>query len=229
MTGSARRALLVVVLLTLAATGKAAAAAGSAFDTGMLALMRGDYAEAYCQWKPLAERGHTEAQYHLGWLYANGNGLAVDIGQALMWWRKAADKGYADAQFAVALAYTTGEGIGADLDTAVDWYLVAARQGHQDARDILVRLNGDASVDLLQRHPEIASEPWFGWEATVQGERINLRGGPGTGHKVVGQIEKDARVRVIGSRDDWLMVVVPGSGDGQIAWIYKSLVSGPGS
>ena len=46
----------------------------------------GDYAEAYCLWRPLAEQGYAEAQYHLGWLYANGNGLAVDIDRALGFW-----------------------------------------------------------------------------------------------------------------------------------------------
>jgi TPR repeat protein len=134
------------------------------FDSGTRALSEGNYAEAYCRWKPLAQAGHADAQYHLGWLYANGNGLAVDIDRALEWWGAAARQGHADAQFAVGLAHTTGEGIGKDLREAVVWYLSAARQGHQDARDILIRLNGDPAVQLLDWHPEIANEDWFGWE-----------------------------------------------------------------
>ena len=198
------------------------------FDTGMEALMAGNYAEAYCVWRPLAEQGYAEAQYHLGWLYANGNGLAVDIQQALAFWRMAAQQGHADAQFAIALALTTGEGLDRDLNAAVDWYLKAARQGHQDARDILIRLNGDRAIDLMASHPEVAAQGWFGWTAEVTGEHINVRGGPGTGHKVVARLEKGDRVRVIGRRDDWYMVILPGdidAGDENAAWIYKTLVS----
>ena len=111
-----------------------------------------------------------------------------------------------------------------DLNEAVNWYLAAAQRGHQDAREILVRLNGDPSVQLLDMHPEIARESWFGFEGTINGERINVRGGPGTEHPVVAQLDKGQQVRVIGRRGDWLMVVMPA--DGSIAWIYRALVSG---
>ena len=73
-------------------------AAAPSFDEGMQALGRGDYAIAYCHWLPLAKRGYAEAQYHVGWLYANGNGLAVDIKRALHWWMRAAEQGHTDAQ-----------------------------------------------------------------------------------------------------------------------------------
>ena len=194
------------------------------FDSGTRALSVGNYAEAYCRWKPLAQAGHADAQYHLGWLYANGNGLAIDIDRAIDWWGAAARQGHADAQFAVGLAHTTGEGIGKDLREAVAWYLSAARRGHQDARDILIRLNGDPAVQLLDWHPEVASEDWFGWDGEVTGDRINLRVGPGTGHKVLTLVAKGTEVRVVGSRDDWYMVMQPDAA-GKTAWIHKSLVS----
>lgn len=217
------RAGLAGILMALAGTagGTAQANAAREFDRGMQALTEGNYAEAYCLWKPLAAAGHGEAQYHLGWLYANGNGLAVDVATAIDWWQRAAEQGHADAQFAVALAYTTGEGVRKDLATALHWYLTAARQGHPDARDILVRLNGDPEVDLLERHPEIAQEPWFGWQGSIRRDRINARRGPGTEFEVVRQLDKEAPVRIIGQRDDWLMAVLD---NGETAWIYRPLV-----
>lgn len=218
-----KRATAGLALLLSGAVG----AAGQ-FDLGMTALTEGNYAEAYCRWKPLAERGHADAQYHLGWLYANGNGMAVDVAAALAWWGKAARQGHGDAQFAIGLAHTTGEGMEQDLDEAIRWYLAAARQGHQDAREILVRLNGDPGVDLLRNHPEIADESWFGWPARVIGERINVRAGPGTGHEVVAQLQKDQEVRVIGRRGDWLMLILPPVQEGRTAWVYKTLVSDSG-
>ena len=202
--------------------GSAANAAPSDLEVGLQALQRGDYAEAYCLWRPLADSGSAEAQYHIGWLYANGNGLAVDIDRAVALWMQAAGQGHADSQFAVGLAYTTGEGMRMDLDEAVNWYLMAARQGHQDARDILVRLNGDPEVELLQRHPELAGEAWFGWQARITRDRINVRRGPGTQHPVVTQLDEGANVRVIGQREDWYLVALE---DGATAWIYKVLVS----
>ena len=63
----------------------------------MNALLEGNFAEAYCKWKPLAQRGYAEAQYNLGWLYANGNGLNVDLQLAHHWWAAAARQGHADA------------------------------------------------------------------------------------------------------------------------------------
>lgn len=213
---------LLSVLSSTAGSGDAP----PAFVAGMDALRKGDYAEAYHRWVPLAERGYAEAEYHLGWLYANGNGLAVDIAKAMAWWQRAANQGHADAQFAVGLAYTTGEGIEKDLGRAVHWYLRAAHQGHQDAREILIRLNGDTGLDLLASHPEIAQESWFGWLANVEGDRINVRAGPGTRHDIVARLEKGSQVRVVGQRGQWLMVVLPEPGEqGDIAWIYQSLLS----
>ncbi|MCB1800487.1 MAG: SEL1-like repeat protein [Gammaproteobacteria bacterium] len=216
----------IVILLLLAGAARAGSQP-AAFESGMQALMQGNYAEAYCQWRPLADQGYAEAQYHVGWLYANGNGLAVDLSRALEFWTAAAEQGHADAQFAVGLAYTTGDGVDRDLNRAVDWYLKAARLGHQDARDILLRLNGDRTVNLFEDHPELAYESWFGWGAEVRGERINVRGGPGTSHKIVASLDKGSEVRVVGRRGDWYMVVLPGDGgDGdRVAWIFGSLLS----
>lgn len=44
----------------------------------------------YCS---AARRGHAQAQYQLGWLYANGRGLERDEDLAAAWFRKAAKKG----------------------------------------------------------------------------------------------------------------------------------------
>ena len=129
---------------------------------------------------------------------------------------------HADAKFAIGLAYTTGEGIGADLEEAVSWFLDAAEQGHQDARDILTRLNGDPDIDLLKLHPEIARADWFGWDAEVRRDGINVRSRPSTDSRVKTQLGKGAKVRVIGQRGDWYMIVLPRSGDQ--AWIYRNLL-----
>ena len=90
------------VLLLIPATLPA-----SDFNKGMEHMQNGDYARAYCLWEPLARLGHPDAQYHMGWLYANGHGLNVDVGTAVYWWQQAANNGYLDAQFSIGLAYIT--------------------------------------------------------------------------------------------------------------------------
>ena len=220
-----RTAALIGALLTMQSSN--AQGRPAAFEQGMQALKAGNYAEAYCLWRPLADQGHAEAQYHVGWLYANGNGLAVDIERALAFWGAAAKQGHADAQFAVALAYTTGEGMDKDLVRATDWYLEAARQGHEDAREILLRLNGEGAIDVFAHHPEVIHEDWFGWQARVKGRRINVRGGPGIGHPIVDHLDQDTRVRVVGRDGDWYRVILPSgasAGAHRQAWIYRNLL-----
>ncbi len=218
----------ITVLLFSLAPGWAAAEAPAAFEEGMAALLEGNFAEAYCHWKPLAALGHAESQYHLGWLYANGNGLNVDMQKAMDWWKAAAEQGHADAAFALGLDYTTGEGVARDLREAAQWLYQAATAGHADARDVLLRLAGDpASEDLFAALPQLALEPWFGWSAEVTGDRINVRAGPDKSHPIVGNLEHGQHVRVIGRRGNWLRVRLPATKEtdhGDFAWVYHSLL-----
>ncbi len=42
------------------------------FEVGVEAWGRGDYDRALREFRPLAEQGHTEAQFHLGIMYSQG-------------------------------------------------------------------------------------------------------------------------------------------------------------
>jgi TPR repeat protein len=50
--------------------------------------------------KASAEAGDADAQYTLGELYRNGQGVEQDFKEALKWYQKAADQGYAAAHMA---------------------------------------------------------------------------------------------------------------------------------
>ncbi|RMG36314.1 MAG: hypothetical protein D6720_05350 [Gammaproteobacteria bacterium] len=223
-----RSRLLVVALLLFLTSSWALAEAPAAFEEGMKALLKGNFAEAYCHWRPLAERGHAESQYHLGWLYANGNGMNVDVQQALRWWQAAAEQGHADAAFALGLDYMTGEGGERDMAKAAHWLYRAAAAGHADAREVLLRLAGDtATGDLLEMVPALAEAPWFGWLAEVRGDRVNVRAGPGKSHRIVGKLKRGQRVRVVGRRDNWLRIRLPAgqeTAQSPFAWVYHSLL-----
>ena len=119
---------LVVFSLSPLAVGGRLAAAGP--DEALEAYKRGDFAAAHELWLPRAVAGESEAQFRVGVLYDNGEGVDKDLQQALNWYQKAADGGYADAQYAIGIHHERGEGLPRDLAAAERWYLKAANQEH---------------------------------------------------------------------------------------------------
>ena len=62
------------------------------FEVGVEAWSRGKYGTAIKEFRPLAEKGHTEAQFYLGIMYSQGLGVPKDNVQAYMWHTLAADQ-----------------------------------------------------------------------------------------------------------------------------------------
>jgi stage II sporulation protein P len=60
--------------------------------------------------------------------------------------------------------------------------------------------------------------------ATVNAGVLNLRAGPSTDHRIVGQVERGDKLEIVGRNGagDWLQIVAP---DGTKAWIYGRLVT----
>lgn len=187
----------------------------------MEALKAGDFAEAYCLWRPLAMRGHVEAAYHLGWLYANGNGLRVNLPKAVYWWRQAANKRHTDAMFALALAYTQGEGIDKDEAQAMHWYLMAAQSGHEDAREIIKSKIRSGSKEVLAYLPTLLQEDWVGQAVEISVEQANLRAGPGIDKPLAGKARQGDRFIAIQRKGQWFQVIKPD--DLSYAWIAERL------
>jgi hypothetical protein len=104
------------------------------FNAGEKAYHRGDYATALREWHPLAKQGQAVAQYHLGLLYANGQGVPKDDAQARQWYEKAATQGHANAQANLGSLYDYGRGGPQDFKMAVRWYLRSANQGNDLAQ-----------------------------------------------------------------------------------------------
>jgi len=90
------------------------------------ALQRGDYKTAYRLFKPLAEQGLPLAQYNLGVMYYNGQGVPKDYAEAAKWYRKAADQGLPEAQTNLGIMYIAGLGVPKDYVLAHMWFTLAA-------------------------------------------------------------------------------------------------------
>ena len=124
------------------------------FDEGLVAANKGDYQTAFKEWKPLAEQGDAAAQYNLGYMYNNGQGVSQNYTQAVYWYKKAAEQGNADAQFNLGNMYGTGRGIPQNYKIAYILFNLAASNGEADAtqnRDILAAKLSPATIEDAQR------------------------------------------------------------------------------
>ena len=128
------RAIFAAFALALAVATPVAA---GPFEDGVAAYNRQDYATTLRLFRPLAVGGNATAQYNLGFMYANGQGVPQDYREAVKWYRLAAGQGAATAQFALGVMYVNGQGVPQDYREAVKWYRLAAEQDDADAQNNL--------------------------------------------------------------------------------------------
>jgi peptidoglycan hydrolase-like protein with peptidoglycan-binding domain len=83
-----RRVALALVLLAALA-----APAAADYRSAMFAYDRGDHVTAVREFRPLAQQGHADSQYMLGFLYSRGEGVPQDYVQAHKWFNLAASQG----------------------------------------------------------------------------------------------------------------------------------------
>ena len=88
-----------------------------------------DYAEAVKWYRLAAAQGKANAQYNLGVMYENGQGVVQDYTEAVKWYRLAAAQGDADAQYNLGAMYDNGQGVVQDYVRAHMWYNLGAVSG----------------------------------------------------------------------------------------------------
>jgi hypothetical protein len=104
-----------------------------------LAAGQQNYAEAADWYFKAADQDHRLAQFNLGQMFAQGQGVARNDATAVMWFRRAANGGDAGAQFHLADRY--GRAALHDSETSESesriesykWFKLAAAQGYGDA------------------------------------------------------------------------------------------------
>ncbi len=80
-----------------------------------------------------AEQGYGRAQYLLGAMFSNGEGVAINYQEALKWLSLAAEQGDADAEYRLGLMYENGKGVAQNYQEAVRWYR-SAEEDHAGAK-----------------------------------------------------------------------------------------------
>ena len=140
--------LVLAFLMTLSAPVMA-----QDFQKGLAAYNTDDYATALQEWTPLAEAGDAAAQWALGAMYDNGDGLSQDYAEAMKWFRLAAEQGSASAQSNLGFMYEGGRGVLQDNATAHMWYNIGAANGNElggTARDKIAKKMTTAAIEKAQ-------------------------------------------------------------------------------
>ena len=99
------------------------------------------------------------AQYNLGVLYRDGQGVFQDDGEAVTWFRRAAEQDYANAQGALAVMYAQGTGVPEDPVLARMWVsLFLKNVAPGPAREVAKAARND--LDKRLTPAQIADAQW---------------------------------------------------------------------
>lgn len=157
------RILRLALFLTAAGVAGVRAAV---LEDAQAAYAAGDYGRAAGLFQTAAEQGDAAAQYNLGVLYENGQGVVKDYSRAAVWYRKSADMGDVNAQNNLANLYMFGLGVPLDIGEAVKWLRKAGEQGEPGAQfnlGILYMIGSSVPQDYQQ------AQTWLR-KAAAQGE-----------------------------------------------------------
>jgi TPR repeat protein len=116
-----------------------------------------DEAEAAKWFRLAAEHGDATAQFNLGVMYSEGQGVPQDHAKAAKFYRSAAEQGNPQAQYNLALWYAEGDGGAPDLVAAHMWFnLAAARFPASDSRGRSLAISSRDAVALQMTPAQIA-------------------------------------------------------------------------
>ncbi|WP_118808409.1 tetratricopeptide repeat protein [Haemophilus haemolyticus] len=125
------------------------------FQQGFSAYEKGDYKTALNLWLPLAQQGNMNAQYNLGLMYENGNGVKQSDFEAVKWYRKAAEQGESSSQFNLGVKYYKGEGVKQDKIQAKKWFGKACDNGETKGCNNYRALNEENSYLTKMNKPSL--------------------------------------------------------------------------
>ena len=67
----------------------------------------------WAAWRRAGAKGHGEANFRIGQLYARGEGVIRSIPDAVVWYKRAAATNHSEAQFQLGTIYVNGAASGA--------------------------------------------------------------------------------------------------------------------
>ncbi len=100
--------------------------AAQEFREVVVAYDQGDYVMAHLGFLSFAEQGDARAQFYLGRMFMDGEGVPQDYAEAAKWYWRAANQEDAAAQNNLGVMYENGEGVSRDLEQAYMWFNLSA-------------------------------------------------------------------------------------------------------
>ena len=122
------------------------------------AYIRGDYEKARTDIEFLAHGGEPRAQYDLGLMYDQGQGVQQSDAKALEWYERAARQGEPRAQYNLGLMYLNGQGVPPDVVQAYYWINLSANRGNVHARDARNYVSEKMSTEQLATAKRLIQE-----------------------------------------------------------------------
>jgi uncharacterized protein len=129
------------------------------------AYLRGDYDKARTDIEFLAKGGEPRAQYDLGLMYDQGQGVQQSDKKAMEWYERAAQQEEPRAQYNLGLMYLNGQGVSPDLVKAYYWISLSANRGNVHARDardyVSEKMSGEQLADakrLIKAYEEQSAQ-----------------------------------------------------------------------
>ena len=103
-----RKKILACLCLTILFLSHPVPGWSADFQKGWNAFNSDDYRTALQEWEPLAEAGNAKAQFLLGAMYYDGQGVLRDYTKAAYWYKLAAEQGVALAEHALGAMFEKG-------------------------------------------------------------------------------------------------------------------------
>lgn len=146
-----------ILLLLLAAI---AMPCWAEFEEAAVAYAMGKYSEALQTFLPLAQTAnHPLAQYYLGIMHSQGQGVKQDDKEAAKWFTSAAQQGVPQAQIKLGEMYMEGKGgLPKDNEQAYAWFTVADHMGHKKAQPALATASQKLSPEELGAAKKLGEE-----------------------------------------------------------------------
>jgi TPR repeat protein len=141
-----------------------------------------NYNEAYSWFMKAATSYYApnaKAQFFLGMMYQNGQGIEQDSIQAAQWYNQAALQGDPEAQYCLGLMYMNGEGVAQDFIQAHIWFNLAAtfKDAHaqraypeieKKMTRLEIKLACKSAREWLNKHPTLLQNSYFGTRRYLQ-------------------------------------------------------------
>jgi hypothetical protein len=102
-------------------------------EQGVAAHERGEFATAFRAFRALAEEGNAAAQFNLGQMYRQGQGIPTDLVESARWYRRAAAQGDAQSQYNLGVMYYNAQGLPRNFVLSHMWLTLSAMSGAENA------------------------------------------------------------------------------------------------